>query len=182
MPIDKIAIPPEPISTATRRELEAKMDAARKRWEHAAAAYHAAEQNMQDECQIYHMIDDLLRSGPGHVFTSPVPGRRRGFLSTCRHCRAFVGSTTVSWPCPGDTHTCPTSVYAAESGAVIKLYERDDLLCGQPGAMSSDFTTWTCLLGHVIDGSHADSVVRHDLAHCIAACPWPDLISASLVT
>jgi hypothetical protein len=46
--------------------------------------------------------------------------------------------------------------------------------------MSADFTTWTCLRGHVTDQSHAESDVRHSLAHCIpATCPWPDLIGSS---
>lgn len=182
MTIDKITIPPEPISAATRRELEVMMAAAWKRRERASSAYHAAERNMQDEQRIYDMIDDLLRSGPGHVFMSPDPGRHRSFVSSCRHCRALPGSTAATWPCPSDTHTCPTSVRAGGSCAAIKLYERGDLLCWQPGTMSSDFTTWTCLHGHVIDRSHADNLVCHDLAQCIPTCPWPDLISVSLMT
>lgn len=180
MNIDEIVLPGEPISAATRRMLEDRMHAARRRWERAAAAYRLAEQTMQDERRIYDMIGDLLRAGPDHVFSPAVLDRDRSFLAYCRHCRAAAGSTAGRQKCQGDTHNCPYPVAPGESVAAINVYQREALLCGQRGAMRPDFTSWRCKSGHVTDGSHAHSSVRHGLAPCAPlTCPWPDLIIIS---
>jgi hypothetical protein len=160
--------------------LEGRMHAARQRWERAAAAYRMAEQTMQDERRVCGMIHDFLRAGPGHVFSPAVLDRDRSFLAYCRHCRAAAGSAAGRWHCQGDTHNCPYPVEPAESTAPSKIYQREVLLCGQRGAMRPDFTSWVCENDHVIDGSHADSSVRHVLAPCAPlTCPWPDLIIIS---
>jgi hypothetical protein len=177
MTIDEIVLPAEPISTATRRMLEARMRAARQRWERAAAAYRLAEQTMHDERRLFEMIGDLLRSGPGHVFSPAGIDRNRSFLPYCRHCRAWASSVAGVQPCQGDTHSCRSPVELGKSGAAVKVPRRDGLLCGQRGQMNADFTAWVCRLGHVTDGSHAESGIRHVMAPCAPiTCPWPDLI------
>lgn len=177
MIIDEIVLPAEPISAATRRMLEDRMRAARQRWERASAAYGMAGQTMHDERLIYDTIRDLLRTGPGHVFSPAVVDRNRSFLAYCRHCRAAASSISGRWPCQGDTHNCPCPVEPGEHRAAVRVHQREVLLCGQRGKMSADFASWSCDSNHVTDGSHTQSGVRHFLAPCAPlTCPWPDLI------
>jgi hypothetical protein len=178
--IDEVVLPAEPISAATRRMLVDRMHAAQQRWEQAVAAYRMAEQTMQNERRICDMIDDLLRAGPGHVFSPAVLDRNRSFLAYCRHCRAAAGSTVGRQPCHGDTHDCPYPLEPGESAAAINIYRREMFLCRSRGVMAPDFTSWRCESGHVIDALHAQSSVRHVLAPCDPlTCPWPDLIIIS---
>lgn len=180
MTIYEIPGPAEPISAVIRGQLEARRAAARKQWEFATAAWHTAEQAMINERRIYDMLDCLLQAGPGHVFSAAIITEHSSVPPCCRHCRARASSIPARWPCEGDTHRCPTSVRPGEPAAAVVTHERDNLLCGQPGTMSADFTAWTCLRSHITDQSHAESKVRHSLAPCITAtCPWPDLISSS---
>ena len=180
MTIDEIVLPAEPISVATRHMLEARMMAARQRWERAAAAVRMAEQTMQDERRVYDMIGDLLRSGPGHVFSPAGIDRNRSFLPYCRHCRAWASSVAGVQPCQGDTHLCPSLAEPRESDAAVKIRRRDGALCGQRGQMSADFAEWVCRRGHITDRSHAESGIRHVLAPCAPiTCPWPDLVGTS---
>jgi hypothetical protein len=180
MTIEEIVLPAEPISMATRHMLQARMQAARQRWERAAAAFRMAEQTMLDERRVYDMIGDLLRSGPGHVFSPAGIDRNRSFLPYCRHCRAWASSLAGIQPCLGDTHRCPSSVEPGESEAAVSVQRQDDSLCGQRGQMSADFTAWVCQLGHVTDESHAQSDIRHVLAPCAPIiCPWPDLVGTA---
>jgi hypothetical protein len=67
MTVHEIAVPAEPISAVIRGQLEARRAAARKQWEFATAAWHAAKQAMIKERRIYDMLDCLLQAGPGHV-------------------------------------------------------------------------------------------------------------------
>jgi hypothetical protein len=69
------------------------------------------------------------------------------------------------------TPTVPEIRAPGESAAALKVHERDDLLYGRPGTMSADFTTWTCLLGHVTDRLHGGNLVRHALARYISGPP-----------
>ncbi len=180
MTIHKIAVPAEPISAVTRRALEARLTAARKQWKFATDAWRAAEQAMITERRVYEMIECLLQAGPDHVFSVAIVTEQSSAYPYCRHCRARAGSITTRGPCEGDTHQCPKPVRPGESGSAMQMNERSDMLCGQRGKMSADFTAWICMLGHVTDGSHAESRVRHDLARCFpATCPWPDLIDSS---
>lgn len=156
-----------------------RVTAARKTWEFATAAWHAAEQAMINKRRIYDMLGCLLEAGTGHVFSATIITEHGSVLSYCRQCRACAGSIKAREPCADDTHRCPRSVRPGESDTAITVYERKDLLCAQSGEMSPDFTSWTCRLGHVTDRSHAESHVRHIVAHCIpATCPWPDLIGS----
>ena len=180
MSIHEIAVPAEPISAVTRRELEARLAAAHKQWKFAVDAWHAAEQAMITERRVYDMVECLLQAGPDHVFSAAIVLERNSIFPYCRHCRVRAGSITARGTCEGDTHQCPESVRPGEAEDAIRMRERGDLLCGQRGKMSADFTTWICMLGHVTDGSHAKSRARHDLAWCFrASCPWPDLIDPS---
>lgn len=180
MTVQEIPVPAEPISAVIRGQLEARRAAARKQWEFATAAWRAAEQAMINERRIYDMLDCLLQAGPGHVFSAAIITEYSSVPPCCRHCRARASSITARWPCEGDTHRCPMSVRPGEPAAPVVTHERDNLLCGQPGTMTADFTAWICLRGHITDQSHAESEVLHSLAHCITAtCPWPDLIGSS---
>ena len=88
---------------------------------------------------------------------------------------SFQHDGRTFWHAPGNAPGGPQ-----EPAAPVVTHERDNLLCGQPGTMSADFTAWICLRGHITDQSHAESEVLHSLAHCITAtCPWPDLIVSS---
>jgi hypothetical protein len=179
MILHEIAIPAEPISAATRHELEIRLAAAHKQWKFATEAWRVAEQAMITERRVYDMIECLLQAGPDHVFSTAIVTERSSIYPYCRHCRARGGSITARGSCEGDTHQCPSSVRPGESDAAIRMHKRGDLMCGQRGKMSADFTSWFCILGHVTDRSHAESRVRHDLARCLpSTCPWPDLIDS----
>jgi hypothetical protein len=175
-----ILIPAEPISAATRQQLEASRTAAQRQVKFATAAWHAAEQAMLTERRIYDMLDCLLRAGPGHVFSAALITEHSVVLPCCRHCRAHASSITAKWACEGDTHRCPEPVRPGETDAPVKMGKPNDVLCGRPGQMNDQFTAWTCRSGHVTDHSHAESEIRHALACSVAlACPWPELMGIS---
>lgn len=88
MTVHEIPVPAEPISAVIRGQLEARRAAARKQWEFATAAWHAAEQAMINERRIYNMLDCLLQAGPGHVFSAAIITEHSSVPPCCRHCRA----------------------------------------------------------------------------------------------
>jgi hypothetical protein len=150
---------------------------ARERWEFATADWHAAEQVVISKRRVYDIISSLLEVGTGHVFTAAIITKNSSVVPHCRHCRAIAGSIKARQRCAGDAHRCPRSVRPGESETAVTLSNRKDLLCGQRGTMSPDFTSWICAFRHRTDRSHADSHIQHLAARCDpATCPWPYLI------
>jgi hypothetical protein len=151
-----------------------------KRWEFATADWHTAEQAVISKRRVYDILNCLLEAGAGHVFSAAIITEHDGIVPYCRHCRAVAGLIGARRRCTGDAHRCSRSVRPGESDTAVTVPSRRDLLCGQRGTMSPDFTSWTCALKHCTDWSHADSHLGHLVAHCSpATCPWPYLIVPS---
>jgi hypothetical protein len=146
----------------------------RKSCEHAAAARQAAEQALINSQRAYDMLSCVLTAEAGHVFGPAVLAERGSVLPRCRHCRALAGSFKASQRCAGDIHRCPRSVRPGESDSAATVHGRKDLLCTRPGAMSADFTSWTCT-GHQPPGPASRAPLAAEASVSMSVRSWMDM-------